>query len=308
MRRYRRRHKRRKYNLIFTLLILLTFCLVIGYSAFSTNINLSAKGNIKDKSRVIQSWNENSNEDFHTDFYKENIVSATFLDRAIVPSDAVEQWDVSEAKDQGVMAYITESSTETGKYDLYIGAKNGVIANRDSSYLFKRFKQIKYINFGSNFDTSNVINMQYMFNFRSLLTELDLSSFDTSNVTEMGGMFENCNNIEQINVSSFDTSNVISMWWMFAGCNKLKSIDLSNFNTSNLISMGAMFRGCQKIKELNLCSFNTTKVENYSEIFSYTISLKQVYVGNNWALENTSENKLFISSNISSVTTGKCSQ
>ena len=308
MRRYRRRHKRRKYNLIFTLLILLTFCLVIGYSAFSTNINLSAKCNIKDKSRVIQSWNENSNEDFHTDFYKGNIVSATFLDRAIVPSDAVEQWDVSEAKDQGVMAYITESSTETGKYDLYIGAKNGVIANRDSSYLFKQFKQIKYINFGSNFDTSNVINMQYMFNFCSSLTELDLSSFDTSSVTEMGGMFENCNNIEQINVSSFDTSNVTGMWWMFAGCNKLKSIDLSNFNTSNLISMGAMFRGCQKIKELNLCSFNTTKVENYSEIFSYTISLKQVYVGNNWALENTSENKLFISSNISSVTTGKCSQ
>ncbi len=96
---------------LFTLLLGLS----IGYSAFSTSINLTAKGNIKDKSRVIQSWTSTSNEDFHTDFYRENIVSTTFLDSAVVPSNAVEQWDVSETKDNGVMAYVVESTTETGK-------------------------------------------------------------------------------------------------------------------------------------------------------------------------------------------------
>lgn len=34
------------------------------------------------------------------------------------------------------MAYVIESTSETGKYDLYIEAKGGVIANANSSYLF----------------------------------------------------------------------------------------------------------------------------------------------------------------------------
>ena len=303
-RMHRRRNKRKKLIIIFLCAVL---CIMaVGYSAFSTNINITTKGNIKDKSRTIQSWSRTSNEDFHTDFYKENIVSVTFLDNAIVPSNAIEKWDVSETKDQRVIAYVTESVTETGKYDLYIGAKNGVIANRDSSYLFKGFKGLKSITFNDNLDTSQTTNMIYMFAYCTNIIDLDLKSFNTNNVYEMGGMFEGCHNLKELDVSSFNTSKVKTMWYMFAECHELAEINLSNFNTSNLISMSAMFQGCHKIKELNLCSFNTTKVENYPEIFSYTTSLEQVYVGNNWTLENTSENKMFISSNISSVITGKC--
>lgn len=55
------RHGRKKTNKI---IILSAFCLLFiitaGYAAFSTNITLHAKGNIKEKSRVIQSWDENS--------------------------------------------------------------------------------------------------------------------------------------------------------------------------------------------------------------------------------------------------------
>ena len=40
----------------------------------------------------------------------------------------------------------------------------------------------------SNFDTSNVTNMDTMF-YDSKATTLDLSSFDTSKVTDMGWMF-----------------------------------------------------------------------------------------------------------------------
>lgn len=54
---------------------------------------------------------------------------------------------MSESKEQGVMAYILESTTETGKYDLYIGVKNGVIANPDSRSFFYKFINVKTINF-----------------------------------------------------------------------------------------------------------------------------------------------------------------
>lgn len=50
---------------------------------------MNVKGNLKDKARVIQSWSEFANTDFHTTFYKENIVNITFLDSAVVPSNAV---------------------------------------------------------------------------------------------------------------------------------------------------------------------------------------------------------------------------
>lgn len=84
---------------------------------------------------MIQAWTSTSNEDFHTNFYRKNIISATFLDGNAVPSNATEYWDVSVDKDGGVMAYVVESSTKTGKYDLYIGANDGVIANENSHCL-----------------------------------------------------------------------------------------------------------------------------------------------------------------------------
>lgn len=49
-----RRKKQNKILIIGSLSLLLFLC--VGYAAFSTNISLKAKGNIKDKSRVIQAW------------------------------------------------------------------------------------------------------------------------------------------------------------------------------------------------------------------------------------------------------------
>ena len=337
MRRYRRRHKRRKYNLIFTILILLIFCLTIGYSAFSTNINLTAKGNIKDKSRVIQSWNKNSNEDFHTDFYKEIIVSATFLDSATVPSNAIASWDVSETKDKCVMAYVTESTTETGKYDLYIGAKNGVTANPDSSYLFYQFVGMKDINFNDNFDTSNTVNMAYMFgteyeqtmnitkiNFgnsfitsnvtnmyamffnNASLEELDVSCFDTSNVTTFERTFHGCSNVKILDISNFNMSKVTTIMDMFNGCRKLTELNVSKWDTSNIKNFGYSFANLYNVEELNLCSFNTRQATYMAGMFSNSYNLKKIYVGSNWNTVNVDVGNMFIWAGVSSVTTGQC--
>ena len=120
--------KQRKILIITSLSLLLFLC--VGYAAFSTNLSITAKGNVKEKSRVIQSWEETSQTDFHSDFYKENIVSATFLDNNNVPSSATESWNVSEDKKHGgVLAWVIPNNNDSTKYDLYIGAKNGVIAN-----------------------------------------------------------------------------------------------------------------------------------------------------------------------------------
>ena len=297
------RHRRRKLNRI---IVLSAFCLLFvitaGYAAFSTNISLHVKGNILEGTRVIQEWDENSQTDFHSDFYKQNIVSITFLNNNNVPENAVESWNVSEDKEKGtVKAWVVPNSSDSSKYDLYIGAKGKVIANEDSSNIFYDFRGVKEINFDNNYDTSNATNMTNLFRNCTSLTEIDLSSFDTSNVTDMSAMFTmwenqnldnnlqkiifgsnfdtskvtnmrsmftNCNKIKDIDLSMFDTSNVTDMYNMFCECNSLEYLDVSNFNTNKVTNMEGMFQGCMSLTTLDVSTFDTSNVTKMSSMFS----------------------------------------
>ena len=326
-----KRKKQRKLLIIGSLSLLLFLC--AGYAAFSTNLKITAKGNVKEKTRVIQAWSATDQTDFHSDFYKQNIVSVTFLDNNNVPSNATESWNVSDDKENGgVMAWVIPSNNDSSKYDLYIGAKAGVIANEDSGYLFSSFINLKRINFEQNFDTrnviymplmfqgcsrlieidvsdfdtSNVVNMYEMFNGCTNLISLDLSNFNTSNVIKMDDMFANNNNLKSLDISSFDTSKVTSFWHMFQGCWALEKLDLSSFNTSNVTNMTNMFYGCRSLKELNLCSFNTKKVSDMTLMFGYMTNLQKVTVGSDWSTTNAVVKDMFTNSGVSSVTTGQC--
>ena len=274
--RYKRK-KQKKFLIIGSLSLLLFLC--VGYAAFSTNLSITAKGNIKEQTRVIQAWTSTDQTDFHSDFYKENIVSVTFLDNNNVPSNATESWNVSEDKENGgVMAWVIPNNNDNTKYDLYIGAKGGVIANEDSSYLFREFRSVVSIEFNNNFDTSNVVNMGQMFNNCTSLVQLDLSSFDTTNVTSMFSMFcmwDNAlsavpdNKLISIKFGeNFKTNNVTDMRSMFAGLTELRTLDVSNFDTSNVTTMFHMFMSCQSLTELNVSNFNTSQVTDMSMMFN----------------------------------------
>ena len=341
-RKINRRKLKKQRKIIVISLICFMFIMIGGYAAFQTNLNIIAKGNIIEKSRVIQSWNGTDNTDFHSAYYKENIISATFLDNNDVPSNAIESWDVSENKDRGVMAYVVPNDEDNTKYDLYIGANGGVVANEDSSCLFYDFTGLISINFNNYFDTSLATNMRYMFYHCSSLETLDLSNFNTSNVTNMSYFVAGGNNLTRLDLSNFDTRNVIIMNHMFSSWyakepevfqeSKLKEIifgdnflttnvtnmadmfsglpleilDLSNFNTENVTSMYHMFRACYNLTTLNLCSFNTKKVIDIEGMFSKAPSLTKIYVGSGWDTSNAIIDNMFDQSAISSVTTGQC--
>ena len=121
-----RRKKQKKLLIIVSLSLLLFLC--VGYAAFSTSLTITARGNIKENTRVIQAWSSTDQTDFHSDFYKENIISVTFLDNNNVPSSATESWNVSEDQENGgVIAWVIPNNYDSTKYDLYIGANGGVI-------------------------------------------------------------------------------------------------------------------------------------------------------------------------------------
>ena len=260
-----KRKKQKKKLIIGSLSLLLFLC--VGYAAFQTNLTITAKGNVKEKSRVIQVWDETSQTDFHSDFYKQNIVSATFLDNATVPSNATESWNISEDKaNGGVKAWVVPNNADSTKYDLYIGAKDGVIANELSYGLFYNFTAIKSINFNNNFDTSNATNMAGMFYQCENLTDLNLSGFNTSNVTSMQSMFAMSSNLISLDLSNFNTANVTNMQSMFDGCSSLTDLNISNFKTSNVTTMAWMFAHVPATS-LNVSSFDTSKVTDMKGMF-----------------------------------------
>ena len=269
MRRLTRRQKnKRKKQIIMISTICLLFVMVVGYAAFQTNLSITAKGNIKEKSRVIQAWKSTDQTDFHSDFYKQNIISATFLNNNNVPSNATESWNVSEnKKNGGVMAWVIPNSSDNTKYDLYIGAKDGVIANENSGNLFNNFEQIININFGGNFDTSNTTTISQMFLQCTNLVNVDVNTLDVSNVTIMNSVFYNCTKIEKLDFSTWNTSNVIQMDAMFFNCASLTELNLSNFKTEKVTNMMSMFQNCVSLTELNLSGFDTSSVTNMKSMF-----------------------------------------
>ena len=280
--RYRRK-KQKKILIIGSLSLLLFLC--VGYAAFQTNLSITAKGNIKEQTRVIQSWNDASQTDFHSDFYKQNIITVTFLDNNNVPDNATESWNVSEdKKNGGVMAWVIPSNNDNTKYDLYIGAKGGVIANENSSYLFYNFQNTKSINFNGNFDTRYMVNMSQMFRTCGNLITLDLSDFNTSQVTDMSSLFNMWDTSTNSFMSSaltkiifgnkFITDNVTAMQGMFAGLESLTTLDITNFNTANVTNMYHMFISCESLPEIIFGpNFDTSKVTNMSGMFQNCRSL-----------------------------------
>ena len=263
-----------------------------GGLSFSVKIN--AYGKVKEaptgskiKAYVTQTDYDNEDfspqTDFHTDAYKSKITTITTKNDNIVPATATESWDISEAGDGSVMAYVEDDGTGNGTYKVTIGGKGGIIANENMMNYFSDFNKMTSIDL-SALDTSEVTYMGGMFYSCSSLTSLDVSNFDTSKVTNMSAMFsadlDIPMNIEEINVSSFDTSKVTDMGRMFYSCSSLKSLDVSNFDTSKVTDMSDMFWNCHGLTSLDLSNFNTSNVTNMRDMFAACISLTSLDVSN----------------------------
>ena len=147
----------------------------------------------------------------------------------------------------------------------------------DMEGLFQNCITLEYIDL-SNFDTSNVTNMAFMFNHCNRLKEIKgLDRFITSKATTMEGMFQSCFKLEFIDVSSFDTSNVEIMNFMFVDCFKLKGIKgINKLNTKKVTNMTGMFENCPSLKYLNLENFDTSNVTNMSYMFNKCKKLKEI--------------------------------
>ena len=179
-----------------------------------------------------------------------------------------EQWDTSKVR---FMDYMFAYCNHLTELDLSNFDTSQVT---DMSYMFYN-SSLTELDL-SNFDTSQVTDMSYMFSGCSSFTSLDLSNFDTSQVTDMSYMFSGCSSFTSLDLSNFDTSKVKNMSYMFQSCSSLTNLDLSNFNTSQVTDMAYMFRDCSSLTNLDLSSFDTSNVTGMSFMFANCNSLTEL--------------------------------
>ena len=170
--------------------------------------------------------------------------------------------------------------------DVYINNEKINIINEGDKKIYKFNKEGRY-EFKLKFK-NDITNLRGFFEECKEIISLDLSNFNTSKVTDMGFMFNNCNKLKEIKgINKFNTNNVTNMTTMFQECNELISLDLSNFNTSKVTDMGWMFFNCNKLEYLNILNFNikdncNTKniinnIKNNCNIKANNNTLKRLY-------------------------------
>ncbi len=272
-----------------------------GGLSFSVKINAYGKTGkklpvgSKMKAYMTQDDYDNDNypkTDFHTSAYRNKITSITTKKDNIVPATAIESWDISEAGDGSVMAYVEDDGTGNDTYKVTIGGKGGIIANESMIGYFYWFYEMTSIDL-SALDTSQVTNMVSMFSDCYDLTSLDVSNFDTSKVTNISSMFNNCHSLTNLDVSKFDTSKVTDMSSMFSSCSSLTNLDVSKFDTSQVTSMSGMFAFCDSLTSLDVSDFDTSKVTNMNSMFYGCNSLTSLDVNKFDTSKVTTMNSMF---------------
>ena len=144
----------------------------------------------------------------------------------------------------------------------------------------------------SNFITSSVKDMSFLFNGVKSVKSIDLSGLDLSSVTNMASMFENCASLEEIKFpDSLNNINDISS--LFAGCSSLKSLDLSSFDTTAVTNMNSLFKGCSSLISVDLSDFNTASVTNMNSLFKACSSMQLIYIPNFDTSSVTDMNSMF---------------
>ena len=143
------------------------------------------------------------------------------------------------------------NTNSLAKYDWFkeeTGEKHWVLYNTEMYEMIR--DEIFYLHYKKDSNLAPVIpiNISSCYKMFYEIIALNSSNFDTSKMTDMSWMFDNCLNLTTLDLSNFDTSNVTNMSYMFSECQSLISLDLSNFNTSKVTDMSYTPRPCSRLK------------------------------------------------------------
>lgn len=185
---------------------------------------------------------------------------------------------------EDVYAYATVNSLDSSLYDIHVVSIAEVISlPKESSRLFSNMKNnLTSVDFNDYVTSYQVESFSSIFNGCTKLEIIKgMENFDTSNVIYIDWMFQNCRKLKTIDLSGWNITNkVTTMWGIFDKCNELENLTLGNFDTSNVTIMTYLFAECKKLKTLNINDWDVSKVKNFDLMFSYMLSLESLDLSN----------------------------
>ena len=119
-------------------------------------------------------------------------------------------------------------------------------------------------------DVSNIMYMTKLFAFT--MFDGDISEWDTSNVVDMSYMFYEAEVFNQ-DISNWDVSNVTDMSYMFCGAILFKQ-PIGKWNVSNVTDMGSMFIHAASFNQ-PIGDWNVSNVTDMNHMFYYATSFNQ---------------------------------
>ena len=122
----------------------------------------------------------------------------------------------------------------------------------------------------SNWDVSNVTDMENMFDSAFISSIGDVGNWNTGKVTNFADMFQFCSILEDINVTSWDTSVATRMDDMFLSCSSLSSLNIKIWNTSNVENMQGTFQNLSGITTLDFSNWDYSSVTNMTDFLTGT--------------------------------------
>ena len=150
----------------------------------------------------------------------------------------------------------------------------------NTGWMFGNCASLREIDF-TNFNTSNVTNMDYMF-FRCFTIYKETMPFNTSKVSTMEHMFEDCWNLVELDLSNFTSEAITTCANMFYNCRSLTKLDMRKFDFSRLSSSSSrtnMFGSSASYGPANNCLIivkDTTQKNTLKGYFSRLSNIKTV--------------------------------
>ena len=123
----------------------------------------------------------------------------------------------------------------------------------------------------NDIDVSKITSFYDNINKRGLFEKLDphninISQWDVSNVENMNSMFDGCKNFTGQGLKKWNVSNVEDMGFMFDGCTNFEGNGLENWKLIKCENMHCMFYKCINFNH-NLGSWNVSNIEDMFSMF-----------------------------------------
>ncbi len=239
----------------------------------------------------------------------DSISSIEFNTDGEVPNNAITSFDATDVTSSGpVTVYTLDDGKGNNTVKVVVTSDKVIYGPDDMQFMFSNLPQLTTFN-SKNFRVDGAVNMYCLFADDTILSDIySISQWNTSYVYDMEYMFVNCSGITNLDMLKYwDTGNLVYLDGIFGFCTSLVNVDgLKNWDVRNVQSTVSMFHSCFSLEEVDLSGWEANSLLNISDMFgmwnsdnSVTTSstLKRIYLSDKFDTSHVTDMNMFVANN-----------